>query len=428
MLYLISVQDTEETEDLSAAIQSMREAAALERMAKENAMMDYAEMHRTGFQQLEKPQFVLTSKNNKYSLAVGGMVALRAGYDFNGISDNIDFVPYDIPNDILNYMPGYDESNAKQKLMMDVSTSRIFVKSIANTRGLGRIQLFMDMDFRGGSEGSYTPRLRSAYVSFLGFTFGRDITTFCDLQAGPSTVDFRGPNSYNFNFATMIRYEKRFARNHFTVGIAAEMPSVNTINDLMGYKQLQRVPDVPAYVQFAWGKNRDSHIRASGVLRTMYFHDKYKDKGISLFGWGAQVSGRIRIARPVVLFMSGVYGEGITPYIQDLTGSNLDLAYEGLDRDKVRAVPMWGWQAAVQVNPVGRLFICGGYSDVRVEHERSNEVLGLYKRGEYMFGNVSYMLTPSCKIAGEFLYGTRKNTIGIKNHANRVNLMVQYNF
>ena len=136
----------------------------------------------------------------------------------------------------------------------------------------------------------------------------------------------------------------------------------------------------------------------------------------------------IRIARPVVLFMSGVYGEGITPYIQDLTGSNLDLAYEGLDRDKVRAVPMWGWQAAVQVNPVGRLFICGGYSDVRVEHERSNEVLGLYKRGEYMFGNVSYMLTPSCKIAGEFLYGTRKNTIGIKNHANRVNLMVQYNF
>ena len=57
----------------------MREAAALERMAKENAMMDYAETHRTGFQQLEKPQVVLTSKNNKYSLAVGGMVALRAG-------------------------------------------------------------------------------------------------------------------------------------------------------------------------------------------------------------------------------------------------------------------------------------------------------------------------------------------------------------
>ena len=39
---------------------------------------------------------------------------------------------------------------------------------------------------------------------------GRDVTTFCDLLAGPNTIDFRGPNAYNPHFATMIRYEVPF--------------------------------------------------------------------------------------------------------------------------------------------------------------------------------------------------------------------------
>lgn len=69
------------------------------------------------------------------------------------------------------------------------------MKAITNTRALGRVVVFMDADFRGGAEGSYTPRLRSAYVSFLGFTLGRDVTTFCDLSAAPTTIDFQGPNA-----------------------------------------------------------------------------------------------------------------------------------------------------------------------------------------------------------------------------------------
>ena len=58
--------------------------------------------------------------------------------------DNIDFVPYDIP------VPG--NYNSKQKLMMDASTSRLFMKAITNTRALGRVVIYMDADFRGGAE------------------------------------------------------------------------------------------------------------------------------------------------------------------------------------------------------------------------------------------------------------------------------------
>ena len=56
---------------------------------------------------------------------------------------------------------------SRQRLSMDASTSRIYLKGIANTRALGRVVVYVSTDFRGGAQGSYTPRLREAYVLSL---------------------------------------------------------------------------------------------------------------------------------------------------------------------------------------------------------------------------------------------------------------------
>ena len=288
-VYLVSVHEVDTIYNSGA----LRQAALDNRAAVAEAKQDYLETHRTGFQQDDYPKFVFTSKNNRFSFAVGGFVALRTGYDFDGISDNIDFIPYEIP------IPG--NYNTEQKLMMDASTSRLYISAIANTRALGRVVVHIDTDFRGGAPGSYTPRLRSAYVNFLGLTFGRDITTFCDLQAAPTTIDFQGPNAYNYDFATLIRYEVSFARRHMTFGIAAEMPRVSgTYGDNFAPMH-QRVPDVPAYLQVAWGKDMSSHLRLSGIVRNMYLYNNRTQSTTSLLGWGAQFSGTIRVGRPLQL-------------------------------------------------------------------------------------------------------------------------------
>ena len=417
-VYLISVQEVDTIYNYGPY--AMQQAAALNRMAMDNATQDYIETHRPGFQQVEKPQFVFATKNNRFSFSLGGFVSLRAGYDFDGIVDNIDFVTYDIP-----VHGNYD---TRQKLMMDASTSRLFMKAITNTRALGRVVVFMDADFRGGAEGSYTPRLRSAYVSFKGLTLGRDVTTFCDLQAAPTTIDFQGPNAYNFNFATMIRYEVSFARRHMTFGVAAEMPNVSATYGENFKPMHQRVPDFPMYLQYAWGDDRSSHIRASGVIRNPYMHKVSKNSTTSLLGWGVQFSGTIKCCDWFRLFMNGVYGEGITPYIQDLTGSGLDFTPNPEDPSLVRMMPMWGWQAAGQINITPRLFVSGGYSTVRVQRSHGYYTDDQYKQGQYIFGNIFYSLTPRCKVAGEYLYGSRKDMNSMKNHANRVNVMVQYSF
>ena len=87
-VYLISVHETD-TIYTNEGCDAAMEAAALNRLAVESAIQDYRDTHRLGFQQVEKPQFIFTTKNNKFSFAVGGYINLRAGYDFDGGVNNI---------------------------------------------------------------------------------------------------------------------------------------------------------------------------------------------------------------------------------------------------------------------------------------------------------------------------------------------------
>lgn len=381
---------------------------------------DHKRLTRPGVQQVATPSAIFADKRNTFSFAIGGYVALRAGYSFDRVVNNSDMVPYDIPM--------VSSPASKQALRFDASTSRIFLRGVANTNKLGQVHIFFDIDFRGGAQGSYTPRIRSGYVSMLGLTVGRDVSTFCDLTAAPTTIDFQGPNAYNFNFATLIRYEYSFLKDHLKVGAAAEMPNVSgTYGTTLSYIP-QRVPDFPIYFQYSWGKNRDSHIRASAVFRDMYLYNEARKGEDDLFGWGVQFSGNIKITKYLQLFMNGVYGEGITPYIQDLTNSGLDFTPNPKDATLVQTTPMYGWQAAAQINILPNLFVSGGYSTVRVCKKNGYYSDEEYKQGQYVFGNIFYNLTPRFILAAEYLWGSRKNMNGEKATANRVNILAKYNF
>ncbi len=189
-----------------------------------------------------------------------------------------------------------------------------------------------------------------------------------------------------------------------------------------------RMPDFPVFLQVAWGPERRNHIRASAVFRNMYMHNIEKNYTLSKFGWGVQGSGHITIARAFELFFNGVYGEGISRYIQDLAGQGLDFTPIPNSPTHLQTMPMYGWQVAGQINFSPRVFISGGYSTVEVCHKNGYYSPNEYRRGQYIFGNIFCRVTPRCKLAAEYLYGTRKNMDNAKNHANRVNLMVQYNF
>ncbi len=402
------------------------------RAAKDFATEAFVESLDTGFQSAEQPLLLFTQKSNKFTFGVGGFINLRTSYDFNGTVQNIDFVTADIP---IN--SSYD---TKQQLMMDASTSRIYFKAMANTRALGMVEIYVDMDFRGGtgydSEGitnSYTPRLRTAYASFLGFTIGRDITTFCDLAAAPRTIDFQGPNAYSFNYATLLRYEYSCCNDRLQMGIALEQPNISgTYENTAGVANFepipQRVPDVPMYVEYKMGEQRQHHFRVSGVVRDMYLYNSITDENTTLLGWGVQASGNLQPFEWIDLSFNGTYGEGITPYIQDLNGLGLDFTPNPVTNTAIQTMPMYAWQAAATLYFTERLSGAGGFSLTRVQKENGVYSMDEYKQGQYAFGNIFYDITPRFTVAGEFLYGYHKHMACEKNTAHRASLMAQFNF
>ncbi len=395
--------------------------------AKQIAVAQITEMQPKGFKSTMPPLFVFTQKNNKFAFAVGGYISLRSSYDFCGTVENTDFVTYDIP------IPG--DYSTKQQLIMDASTSRVYLQGVANSRALGPIEVYIDVDFRGstsssssGVTNSYKPRLRSAYVSFLGLTMGRDVTTFCDLNAAPETIDFQGPNAYGFNFATLLRYEYTCWDEMFSAAIALEQPQVSGTYGSNFSAIPQRMPDVPMYVQFRMGSELQHHLRVTGILRDMYMYNETTDDNVSLLGWGVQFSGRLQLHDIIGLCFNGTYGEGITPYIQDLNDSGLDFTPDPLNSTRIQTMPMYGWQAATNINITERLTANGGYSKVGVQKENGYYADDQYKSGQYIFGNLFYNITPRFTVACEYLYGKRKNMNCTSNSANRASLMAQFNF
>lgn len=389
-------------------------------IAKIEAINDYHETHRYGYNQVEKPHIIFTSRSNRFSFALGGSLAFTSSYDFGGISNSIDFVPstISVPNTYAT----------KQKLTMSASTSSIYFKAIANTRNLGRVVIYMDTDFRGGSYESYQLRVKSAYISFLGLTVGRDATTFCDLSSSPTTIDFQGPNAYTFTYAALLRYERTFWEGRFKAGAALEMPNLNaTYGNSDKFKPIpQRMPNIPIYLQFMWNEKRSSHVRASAIFRNLQAHNVSRDNTTSLLGWGVQLSGSIKCCDWAQFKFNGVYGEGITPYLQDLSGSGLDFIPKASNSEMLKTLPMYGAQASIQLNLTPRLSTTGGCSMVEINN--NNSTVNPYKRGVYAFGNIFYKLTPRCNAAVEYLYGSRENMDNKIGYANRINLMLKCNF
>ncbi len=383
------------------------------------AIDHYYQTRIEGFQQSGLPRFIITGRERKFLLGIGGFVSFRTSYDFMGGIDNRDFITYDIP------VPGNEST--RQHFNMDATASRLFFKAIANSQTLGQVVSYIETDFRNDNNAM---RLRYAYIQFGDLLFGRSVTTFCDLGAAPTTVDAEGPNSYTFNFNNIVRYTHVFKKG-WSAAVSAESPSASiTTTDRM-QSMNQRLPDIPAYVQYEWTqKNVDgkSHLRFSSVIRELRYYDSQTDRAHSMAGWGIQLSGAFKMQHKFSLYMQSVYGHGIARYIQDIADRGLDIVPDPRYDSRMELFPMGGWFGALQYSLTSQIFICAGYSHVEVFKPDYHAHDDTYHRAQYFFSNIFMNIGSSCTVGMEYLHGSRRNMNDQSSQANRLQAMIQYNF
>lgn len=365
------------------------------------------------------PRFLLYDQKDKLAFGIGGFVRLRAAYDFDGSPQNsFGFIP--------NSIPVPKDPALNNNFNMDASKSTLFFKLLGNDSKIGKFQAYISGQFTGNNNAF---ELNDAYVKLLGLTLGRTWSTFNDMAAIPPTVDFQGPAGAAEMRTTQVRYTHSL-KNGIQFAIAAELPeTTGTYTDEITEKASQRLPDVPAYVQYNWGKDANSHVRLAGVLRNMIYRDMVASKNKTQTGYGVQMSSNVNITPLVEFYGQVTYGKGIAEYINDLSGNGLSLVPDSDKSGKMHAQEALGWLTQLQFNLSKSVYTTVGYSQAKVFSGDGYDALASqYNYGQYIVGNVFYNVTSNLQVGGEYLWGNRVNMDGEKNHANRIQTVVQFNF
>lgn len=357
------------------------------------------------------PRFVFFNKNKNFVFGVGGFVQVQGIYDFNGVpNDN-----YFTTNTIA--LKG-EQSGGRYGI--SVGQSRLFFKLVGDT-DVGRLVTYMEMEFEGNQS---TPILRQAFIKFKGFTIGKTWSTFCDIAAGPATVDEEGPSSEVALRQPQIRYTYNFT-DKLEASLALEYvePSY-TEGEFTKYIN-QRIPDIPINVKYSF-KN-GSHLQAGAVLRNMYYKDEVEDKDQIVTGWGASLSGIWQFAENTSLCFQGVYGKGISNYIQDISGSGLDLVPSATAEGKLKAFNAWGGYIGFSHNWSKVLT-----SNIMYSYARALDRYGMpatsYKYAQYAAANLFWDFSEYGSCAIEYVFGRRNDFNKDYGNACRINTMIQYRF
>ena len=361
------------------------------------------------------PRFLFFDRQGKVALGVGGYVKGVGMYDIDGAIDGTGFATYDIP---VPFNPAQ-----RQRFGADASQSTVFLKMVARSGKFGLITVYLQTGFNSASSG-YTMKLKQAYVNVGHVTAGLARSSFCDGEAQAPTIDSEGPSG-QITAKNMLFQYKTATFKGFSGAISIENPSA-TYSTVGGQSEAiaQRVPDIPLYIQYAWKSN--NHVRLSFIHRSLSYRDLETEKNHLKSGWGIHLSSVGDIAAGLGYFGHIAYGEGITRYINDLSGNGFDLV-PSTTAGQLRAPGALAWTVGLSYNFTKNFFMTVNGSMARLY---DCAILGgdTYRYGRYVTVNGFYNLSQDFRVGAEVVMGRRNNYDGQSGHANRCEVMMQYSF
>lgn len=366
------------------------------------------------------PRFAMIGKEKKFYLGIGGYAKTTVSFDWgNPIPNASEFTTSAIPMNLAKGNGGLVQFSA--------ATSNIFANFVALPGDKNQLGIYLSGNFLGNDYGF---QLQFAYLNFRGFTVGYNYGLFSDVAAAPPTIDYENAPGFTIVPNAVVDYVYKID-SRWSLGIGAELPIASATTDVSSYMVNQRIPDIPAYVQYRWNKG-SSWLRFSGIIRNMQYRDVIADDNKNNTGWGVKLSGSAAICPRVTAFYQAAYGKGISSYFQDIYDGGLDMVPDADHKGELTTVKAWGGYFGLQYNFTKNVYASATYSQLRdyapeyadgqVEWEDQ------YKYAQYVVSNVFWKITPNLQMGVEYLWGRRVNMDGLSKHNNRLQTMLQLNF
>ena len=239
------------------------------------------------------PRFLFLDREGKVAFGIGGYVKGMVYGDFCGSIDNGPlFETFDIP------VP----ANPAQRNAFGASAnhSTIFMQLVGTTERFGNYEVYVRTNFSGNGNSGYGLKLKQAYLRLGYVTAGLVRSTFVDGSAGTPTIDDQGPAGEMSATNIQLQYAPSFGK-HWSAAISIENPKASYSVTEHSEAISQRVPDIPAYVQYKWHGGA-SHVRLSALLRNLSYRNLAAGRHHYVTGYAVQLSGLLRVASPLPVF------------------------------------------------------------------------------------------------------------------------------
>lgn len=361
------------------------------------------------------PYFMFMSKDSKFAMGIGGVVRMRGWYDWGGVIPYNGFIPQAISiprNDI-----------ARKKIATTPAGTALYFRVIGNNHRLGDYQLYIETNFDGYNQVGM--KLKKAYATVNDWTIGYANSTFGDPAAFPMLIDAQGPQAEVQTTAVLLRWMHSFNKN-WTMAASVETPQSQVGYDNVTTSKVDDwAPNIATFGQYSWGSNQ--HLRLSGIMRLLPYHDMINESNEHKIGWGVQLSSIIRPTNSITLYATGNIGCGYGSMTGDLIMGNYDLLNNPNSHGDMYAPKSFAWYGAMQYNFRPNLFATATFGQERLlpQYKVSGNT---YKYGLYSAFNVFWDITPRFEVAAEVNFGKRANFDGNSNWARRACLMAQFSF
>lgn len=365
------------------------------------------------------PRFAIQGKDGKFYLGIGGTAKATVSYDWGNPIDN----PYDFTTSAI---PMHQRKGDGGLVQFTAATSGLFLNFVALPGDKNQLGVYIDFNLTDGND--YGFQLQYAYLKYRGITAGYNYSLFSDMAAAPPSIDNEGPCGFTAIPNGVVDYRYDFD-SHWSVAAGVELPIASATTGPKTYMVNQRVPDIPAFMQYTSGDG-NYRVRLSGIIRNMLYRDEVADRNKDAVGWGVKLSGTATFSKFLTAYYQAAYGKGVTSYFQDLYEGGLDMVPDAEGR--LQTVKAWGGYLGLQYNISPKVYATTTYSHLRnyaPQYSAGSTPWGeQYRYAQYALANVMWQITPQISTGIEYIYGRRVDMNGESRHDNRIQTMLQVTF
>ena len=353
--------------------------------------------------------FIL-SADRMLQLRIIGSVRANFNYSDQELDNHLTFNPYEVPTDVqsksINFYAGLKET-------------RLGFEVTRRTKKRGDIFIRIEGDF-DSDETAF--RIRHAYGQFGGLLVGQTWSLFNNVVFLPATVSNSGPAGVVKLRTPQIRYSRNInTKMSWSAAIEYSSPSLSS-PDSLGGELLQVIPDFTG--RFSYITDLISY-RFAIVLSTI--SGRIDSSSLSYnFGFGASFAGKMKLKKNGELFLSVTAGSAMSHFLAVFNGQGEDMTFNPSTQKFVALNTIAGYIAYNHDLPKN---LSASLSfGVAVISNKDFQLDNTYNKSYNALLNLFWKPIDGARIGVELANGQRVDKNGFRGMANRVSILIYYDF